>query len=71
MIDTSTQALACRVEHIEHAANSTPIQNRQRSHFPEASAEGFLQAVGQGSNPSHTFHFQEGVSTRHSLQGGV
>ena len=42
--DASTQALAHRVEHIEHSANSTPIQNRQRSHFPESSSEGFLQA---------------------------
>ena len=33
-IDASTQALARRVEHIEHSANSTPIQNRQHSHFP-------------------------------------
>ena len=65
-IDSSTQALAHRVEHIEHSANSTPIQNRQRSHFPESSAEGFLQAVGQGFNPSQTLRFQEGVPTRHS-----
>ena len=70
-IDVSTQALARRVEHIEHSANCTPIQNRQCSHFPESSAEGFLQAVGQGFNPSQTLHFQEGVSTRHSSKGGV
>ena len=70
-IDTSTQALAPRVDHIEHSVNSIPIQNRQRSHFPEASAEGFLQTVDQGSNPSQTLRFQEGLATRHSLQGGV
>ena len=69
--DASTQALAHRVEHIEHSANSTPIQNRQRSHFPESSSEGFLQAGGQGFNPSQTLRFQEAVSTRHSVQGGV
>ena len=68
-IDTSTQALARRVENIEHFANSTPIQNRQRSHFPESSSEGFLQAVGQGFNPSQTLRFQEGVPTHHSAQG--
>ena len=67
-IDASTQALAHCVEYIEHCANSTPIQ---RSHFPESSAAGFLQAVGQGFNPSQTLCFQEGVSTRHSSQGGV
>ena len=70
-IDTSTQALARRVEHIEHSANSTPIQNRQRSHFPESSAEGSLHAVGQGFNPSQTLRFQEGVPTHQSVQGGV
>ena len=56
-IDASTQALARRVAHIEHSANSTPNQNRQRSHFPEAVAEGSLQVVGQGSNPGQTLHF--------------
>ena len=68
-IDASTQALACRVEHIEHTANSTPIQIRQRSQFPDVPADGFLQAMGQGSNPSQTLRFQEGVSTHHSPQG--
>ena len=70
-IDASTQALAHRVEHIEHSANSTPIQNRQHSHFPESSAEGFVHAVGQGFNPSQTLRFQEEVPTHQSAQGGV
>ena len=70
-IDASTQVLARRVEHLEHSANSTPIQNRQHSHFPESSAEGSLHAVGQGFNPSQTMRFQEGVPTRQSVQGGV
>ena len=70
-IGASTQALSCCVEHIEHSANSTPIQNRQHSHFPESSSEGFLQAGGQGFNPSQTLWFQEAISTRHSVQGGV
>ena len=68
-IDASTQALARRVEHIEHTTNSTPIQIRQRSQFPDVPADGFFQAMGQGSNPSQTLRFQEGVSTHHSPQG--
>ena len=63
--------LARCVEHVEHSANSTPFQNRQCSHFPESSAEGFLHAAGQGFNSGQTLRFQEGVSTRQSVQGGV